>query len=153
MHFRLICVGKIKTQATRALLDDFARRLRAYHSFEEIELRATPGQNPSRAITQDSDDILLHIAPHEQVWLLAIDGWAPTSEELAQQLAEAEQSGNAHLTLVIGGAYGVDHRVKARANRCWSLSRLTFLHEWARAIVVEQLYRASKILRHEPYHH
>jgi len=57
------------------------------------------------------------------------------------------------LTLVVAGTYGADRAIVERADFVWSLSSLTFLHEWARAIVVEQLYRAAKIARNEPYHY
>ena len=61
--------------------------------------------------------------------------------------------GRSRLTLVVAGAFGPPQEVIERANFLWSLSELTFLHEWARIIVLEQLYRAAKIIRNEPYHH
>ncbi len=153
MHIRLLCIGRIKTSATRALIDDFARRLRAYHTFEEIELRAAAGDDPPRAIAADSETALHRIDRADRLWLLDREGVAWSSEELAAQCTREELSPKGRISLLIGGAYGFDDRVRARADIRWSLSPLTFLHEWARAIVVEQLYRASKIQRNEPYHH
>jgi 23S rRNA (pseudouridine1915-N3)-methyltransferase len=149
----LLCIGRIKTSATRALVDDFARRLRAYHTFEEIELRAAAGDDPVRAITADSETALNRIDRTDRLWLLDREGTAWSSEELAAQCTREERLEKARFSLLIGGAYGFDERVRTRADLRWSLSPLTFLHEWARAIVVEQLYRASKIQRNEPYHH
>jgi 23S rRNA (pseudouridine1915-N3)-methyltransferase len=72
---------------------------------------------------------------------------------LASRLEEIRFSGAQRLTLVIAGAYGADASLRMRAEFLWSLSELTFLHEWTRMIVLEQLYRAAKIARNEPYHH
>src|SRR5579875_369232 len=76
-----------------------------------------------------------------------------SSHGLAQKLEALQARGRSRLTLVIGGAFGVPDELVGRANFLWSLSELTFLHEWARIIVLEQLYRAAKIARNEPYHH
>jgi 23S rRNA (pseudouridine1915-N3)-methyltransferase len=153
MHIRLLCIGRIRTPATRSLIDDFSYRLRPYHVVEEIELRAAPGDNRERAIRLDSDAVLARLEPSEQLWLLDREGKDWSSEQLASALRTEEEQGRNALTLAIGGAYGFDARLQGRANIRWSLSKLTFLHEWARAIVVEQLYRATKIQRNEPYHH
>ena len=88
----------------------------------------------------------------EPFWLLDRTGTALTSTELATKLAAHADSGAARLNLAIAGAHGASDALRARADFVWSLSPLTFLHEWARAIVVEQLYRAAKINRNEPYH-
>ena len=64
-----------------------------------------------------------------------------------------ENAGQPRLTLLIAGTYGASTELQARAQFAWSLSKLTLLHEWARMLVLEQLYRAAKIARNEPYHH
>ena len=87
------------------------------------------------------------------LWLLERDGTELSSVELAQHLRALADEGIQRLVLAIAGAYGASEELVARADLRWSLSRLTFLHEWARALVVEQLYRAAKIARNEPYHH
>lgn len=140
MHLRLIAVGRLREPYLIAAADDFRARLRPYHRLEEIEVR-------------DGDAILRHVGPNDEVWLLERTGVQLSSEEVAAKLAEMQTHGRSALTLVIGGAYGPPAEVAARANFLWSLSTLTFLHEWARIIVLEQLYRAAKIARNEPYHH
>jgi len=62
-------------------------------------------------------------------------------------------AGTSRIVFAIGGAYGTGETLRARAAVRWSLSRLTLLHEWARVVVLEQLYRSAKIARNEPYHH
>jgi 23S rRNA (pseudouridine1915-N3)-methyltransferase len=72
---------------------------------------------------------------------------------LSEKLTDLSRSGASRLTLAIAGTYGAHPSLLDRADFTWSLSALTFLHEWARMIVLEQLYRAAKIARNEPYHH
>jgi len=105
------------------------------------------------AVRAEGDAILALLQPSDLVWLLDGRGELFDSEELARRLERLPHEGIARLTLVIAGTYGASDALLARANVRWSLSPLTFLHEWARALVLEQLYRAAKIARDEPYHH
>lgn len=140
MHLRLIAVGRLREPYLVAAADDFRARLRPYHRIEEIEVRS-------------DDAILKHVKAADEVWLLERTGKQLSSEGLAQKLDAMQTHGRSNLTLIVGGADGVPQDVLARADFSWSLSELTFLHEWARVIVLEQLYRAAKIARNEPYHH
>ena len=153
MNIRLIAVGKIREPYIAQALQDFRRRLRPYHALEELEIKAADGSNPAAAIAQESQRILKMIDASETVWLLERTGTQLTSLELSQQISRLAGAGESRLTLVIAGTYGASDELRARALFLWSLSPLTFLHEWARAIVLEQLYRAAKIARNEPYHH
>lgn len=153
MKYRLIAVGKIREPYIAAAVEDFRKRLRRYVPLAEIEIAPSHGGDPARAMREEGERILEQIAPSDTVWLLERGGEAFSSMELAERLARAEREGTQRLTLVIAGTYGADAALRARANLAWSLSPLTFLHEWARAIVLEQLYRAAKIARNEPYHH
>ena len=76
-----------------------------------------------------------------------------SSEEWSAFLADRKLHGQSHFQFLVGGASGLDPRVLAVADHRWSLSRLTFPHQMARCIVLEQLYRAIRIERGEPYHH
>ena len=146
MHLRLIAVDKLREPYLRAAAEDFRRRLRPYHRLEEIEVRAgTPAA--------EAEAILRLLAPSDEVWLLERTGTELSSEELAARIERLPHDGTARLTVVIAGTFGAAPALRERANFCWSLSRLTFLHEWARALVLEQLYRAAKIAANEPYHH
>jgi 23S rRNA (pseudouridine1915-N3)-methyltransferase len=153
MKYRLIAVGKIREPYIAAAVEDFRKRLRRYVSLTEIEIAPSHGGDPARAMREEGERILEQIAPSDAAWLLERGGEAFSSMELAERLARAEREGTQRLTLVIAGTYGADAALRARANLSWSLSPLTFLHEWARAIMLEQLYRAAKIARNEPYHH
>lgn len=153
MQFRIIAVGKLRERYLIAAADDFRRRLAVYHRLEEIEVRAADGERPEAAMEREAAAILRAIAPDEQVWLLERSGTEFSSIELAERLERLTIDGTSRVAFVIAGTYGAAPALAARANVCWSLSRLTLLHEWARVLVLEQLYRATKIARDEPYHH
>ncbi len=153
MHLRLIAVGRLREAYLVAAADDFRKRLRPYHRLEEIEVRAADGERPAEAKAAEGAAILRLIAPSDHVWLLERTGDELSSVEVAARLQGLALDGVSRLTLVIAGTYGAAPDLAARADWCWSLSRLTLLHEWARALVLEQLYRATKIARNEPYHH
>ena len=105
------------------------------------------------ALREEADRIERLLRDGEPLWLLDRTGTELASEEIGRRLERVGASGARRLTLVVAGTYGADARLAERATFRWSLSQLTFLHEWARMIVLEQLYRAAKILRNEPYHH
>lgn len=153
MHVRLICVGKIRERYIADAAADFRARLRSYLTLEEIEVKAADGSRPAAAMKAEAAAILRHVEAHDIVWLLDRAGDAWSSEELAAEMERFKLTGSQRLVLIVAGTHGAESSLQKRATRRWSLSRLTFLHEWARAIVLEQLYRASKIARNEPYHH
>jgi len=153
VKYRIRCIGKIRERQIRLSIDDFLKRLMPYHHIEEVELRAADGSDPRRAVLADSLRVLDHTARSERIWLLDREGLELTSEQLAAALGEEELQGRQQITFLVGGAYGFNELVRERANVCWSLSKLTFLHEWSRALLYEQLYRSAKIRRGEPYHH
>jgi 23S rRNA (pseudouridine1915-N3)-methyltransferase len=153
MQLRVIAVGRMREGYLVAAADDFRRRLRPYHRLDEVEVRAADGGDPERAMQLEGEAILRLIAPADHVWLLERTGIEFSSDELAARFDALALEGTSRITFVIAGTYGASPALVARANVRWSLSRLTFLHEWARAIVLEQLYRAAKIAHDEPYHH
>ena len=83
---------------------------------------------------------------------LEIEGKMLASEELAEKLGGWAVQGKSHLTFVIGGSLGLSEEVKNRSNFALSFSRMTFPHQMMRVILMEQIYRAYRILNHEPYH-
>ena len=153
VHFRIIAVGKLREPYLNAAAADFRHRLAPYHRLEELELRAADGVRPAAAMALEAAAVLRVIAPSEQVWLLERTGVELSSIEVASRLEQAAIGGTSRITFVIAGTYGAAPALEARADLRWSLSRLTLLHEWARVLVLEQLYRATKIARNEPYHH
>jgi 23S rRNA (pseudouridine1915-N3)-methyltransferase len=153
MHVRLLAVGKLRESYTRDAAADFRKRLAPYHRFEEQEVRAELGTDPAAAMAAEAASLLALIDATDHVWLLDRTGAELDSRELAARIEALPHRGIARLTLVVAGTYGADARLLARADFRWSLSKLTLLHEWARVFVLEQVYRAAKIARNEPYHH
>lgn len=152
VKLRLVAVGKLREPSIAALANEFRRRLTRYDSYEELEVASAYGAEPRRAMQAEGDRLLRTLDPGEPCWLVERSGVQLSSLELSERLRETAAT-TARLTFVIAGTYGASDDLLARADFAWSLSRLTFLHEWARVLVLEQLYRAAKIARHEPYHH
>ncbi|MBV8582915.1 MAG: 23S rRNA (pseudouridine(1915)-N(3))-methyltransferase RlmH [Candidatus Eremiobacteraeota bacterium] len=153
MIVRLIAVDRIRTPYVARACEDFRARLRPYYAYDEIEVRAGSGKDPSATVRDETERIARQLGDGERYWLLDRSGTQLSSEALARRLDAVARDGAQRLTLVIGGTFGTGKTLRERAEFVWSLSDLTFLHEWARIIVLEQLYRAAKILRNEPYHH
>jgi 23S rRNA (pseudouridine1915-N3)-methyltransferase len=153
MQLRLIAVDKLRSPQIAELCAELRKRLAPYYPYEEIEVRPGNGKNAPDAMRDESERIRRHVRPDDHVWLLERTGTQLSSQALARRLDDVARTGVSRLTFVVAGTYGADDALLERAEFHWSLSDLTFLHEWARAIVLEQLYRAAKILRNEPYHH
>jgi 23S rRNA (pseudouridine1915-N3)-methyltransferase len=149
---RLVAVDRIRTSYVTAACADLRKRLSVYHPYVEVEVRAGDGSDPRAAMRDESARIARHLRPDDRMWLLERTGTQLSSPALAARLEDVRHGGARRLTLVVAGANGADASLRMRAEFLWSLSELTFLHEWARMLVLEQLYRAAKIARNEPYH-
>lgn len=136
-----------------AACDDFRTRIAPYYPIEITEVKASLGSRHAAAMREEAERVLRQVHDDDRVWLLDRAGDELSSEELSRMVGEVANAGTRRLTLVIAGTFGAHDSLRQRADFVWSLSRLTFLHEWARMIVLEQLYRAGKIARNEPYHH
>ena len=151
MNTALVAVGKLRP-AYRAAADDYLRRLSRYGPITEREIReAGRAATPGLRVKEESARISAALPGRGTVVVLDRAGSAWSSEVLARHL-EGWRVAAAPVVLVIGGAYGVDAELLGRAASRWSLGPLTFPHELARVIVLEQWYRAWTILRGEPYH-
>jgi 23S rRNA (pseudouridine1915-N3)-methyltransferase len=153
VKIRIVAVGKVRERYIAGAIADFRERLRHYYRYDEVEVAAAHGADPIRAVHEESARIAGTFEPGDVVWLLERTGTEFSSEELARRINTLADAGTRRLVLVVAGPYGAGEDLQRRADFCWSLSQLTFLHEWARALVLEQLYRAAKIARNESYHH
>jgi len=158
MKITLICVGKLREKYLVQGVEEYAKRLGRYCSLEIIELadESTPDNAPA-AITaaikkKEGERILKAIKDDSYCIALAIDGNMLSSEELAAKLEKLAVTGTSHISFVIGGSLGLSEEVMARANYKLSFSKMTFPHQLMRLIFLEQLYRAFKINKNEPYH-
>ncbi len=155
---RLVCVGKCKEKALSSLISEYVKRISGYSKIEIIETEELMApQNNSAAqnqivIDQESEHSLKKIKPSDYVVLLDLHGKVMTSEKFAAKINEIQTYHSSDITFVIGGSLGVSDALRKRADFAWKLSDNTFPHQLVRLLVLEQVYRAFKINRNEPYH-
>jgi len=158
MNTAVICVGKLKETFWRDACNEYTKRLSRFGGMEIIECPDLPEpKNPSAAqidkiIAEEGEDILSQIRPRDFVVALAIGGKKYDSVAFSQKLADWDASGSTRTVFVIGGSNGLSPQVLKRANETLSFSPMTFPHQLARVMLLEQLYRGRKILSHEAYH-
>jgi len=158
MKVRIIAVGRLREKAYRELADEYLKRLSRYGTYEEVELKDLPEPDNAgdadreRVKTLEGEAILRQIRPEDRVVALTIPGKHLTSEELAGRVAAEKNAGTGRLIFVIGGSLGLGDNVLRRADAEMSMSRMTFPHQLARVMLLEQLYRAEKINAGERYH-
>ncbi len=155
MNIKIIATGKIKEKFLKDGIDEFLKRLRSYASVEIVELSPVEIKDEyliSKALDEEAEKILAHIKQQSYVITLEIQGKMLSSEEFAAKINELSNDGIGEIIFVIGSSCGLSPRVSARSNFKLSMSKMTFLHQFARLLLVEQIYRAFKILKGETYH-
>lgn len=158
MRITIVCVGKVKEKYFTGAIDEYSKRLSRYCKLEIIEVpdEKTP-DGASEALNQQIKEkegrrILDKIPEDAYVMVLAIEGKQPDSVELSRKIQILGVRGESHIVFVIGGSLGLDIQVMRRANEAISFSRMTFPHQLMRVILLEQVYRAYRIMNNEPYH-
>ena len=157
MNTAVLCVGKLRERYWREAADEYKKRLSRFGRIEEIEVADKPepanasAADEMRILREEGADLLKRIRPDDVVIALCIEGKAMTSPDLARALAQEEGSGR-RVVFVIGGSLGLAPEVIARAQRKLSFSPMTFPHQLARVMLLEQVYRACKINAGERYH-
>ncbi|NLZ98363.1 MAG: 23S rRNA (pseudouridine(1915)-N(3))-methyltransferase RlmH [Micrococcus sp.] len=147
----MITVGKRHEAWVADGIDRFAKRLKKpYDLAFKLVPHTTAGEQRSR--DEESAAIMKQLRPTDHVMLLDERGKNFSSPQLAGQLQQLFDTSH-NVALVIGGAYGVNDQLRARADTVWSLSNLVFPHQLVRLMVTEQIYRAQEISAGRPYHH
>ncbi|MDN6639309.1 MAG: 23S rRNA (pseudouridine(1915)-N(3))-methyltransferase RlmH [Tetragenococcus sp.] len=158
MNIKIISVGKLKEKYLVQGIQEYTKRLQAYTKIQLIEV---PDEKAPENLTEtemslvkekEGKRILAKVRDTEFVFALAIDGKNPTSEAFAKQLDQLVTQGKSNLTFVIGGSLGLSTEVLKRSNAQLSFGNMTYPHQLMRLILVEQIYRAFRINRGEPYH-
>ena len=159
MSLAVVCVGRLKEKPYRQMADEYLRRLGRYGKTEEIEIPDLPEPEGSHSAAleeqirmREGEGILRAIRPGDRVIALTIPGQAPDSVELAEKIRDLRIRGAGRIVFVIGGSLGLGRNVLERADEEMSMSRMTFPHQLARVMLLEQLYRAEKIAAGERYH-
>jgi 23S rRNA (pseudouridine1915-N3)-methyltransferase len=148
----VIWVGKTKNKWLQCLIKDYDRRLQHFCKLSITELRSLQVEEVPRLISVEGEKILGKVRSDDFLILLDSRGKVFTSEEFSNQLLTYQIRSLGKVIFVIGGHEGVSQAVRTRANELIALSRMTFNHEMARVVLLEQIYRAFTIIHHFPYH-
>lgn len=158
MRVTIVCVGKLKEKYWRDAVAEYSKRLSRYMRLEIIELadeKAPETMSPAQEAEvkeKEGQRILRNVRDDAFAVVLAVEGKQLSSEELAEFMEKKGISGVSHIQFIIGGSLGLSPAVMQRADFALSFSKMTFPHQMMRVILLEQIYRAERIQRNEPYH-
>lgn len=158
MNINIICIGKLKEKYWQDAVNEYLKRMKGYCPTAVIELKeAKLPKNASRAdelkvMETEGRQILAKVSDSDFVITLEIEGKMLDSVELSEQINRIFSGGTQTVDLIIGGSLGLSDEVKKRSNYALSFSRMTFPHQMMRVVLLEQIYRAFKIINREAYH-
>lgn len=158
MKITILAVGKLKEKYWKQAIVEYEKRLGAYSKIEMIEVpdEKAPETMSDKEIEQvkekEGQRLLAKIKPQATVITLEIQGKMLSSEGLAKELQQRMTQGQSDFVFVIGGSNGLHQDVLNRSNYALSFSKMTFPHQMMRVVLIEQVYRAFKIMRGEAYH-
>ena len=147
MKINIIVIGKLKEKFLIDAANEYLKRLKPYATIEIIEIPE------GKTIDIEGEKIFSRLNFDSWICLLDVNGENISSEDFAKKISELTLSGQSNLTFIIGGAFGISQKLKNSAQFKLSLSKMTFTHQMARIILLEQIYRSFKINRNEPYHY
>ena len=154
----ILCVGRIKEESVRDLIAEYSKRLGSYTTLRILEVKdeKTPENcsepEKQKILQTEGERLAAYLEERSCKIVLAVEGKQMTSEAFAQYFQDQQNAAISHIQFLIGGSLGLDEALKAKADLKLSFSKMTFPHQLMRVILLEQIYRAHKILRREPYH-
>lgn len=157
MTFTIICIGKLKEKYLADACNEYKKRLSAFKP-EIIELSPerlseNPGENEIKnALAKEGKSIISKIPKGARVYAMCIEGKQRTSEELSAEFDRIKLSGTSSIAFIVGGSFGLSDEVKTLAHEKLSMSKMTFPHQLARVMLLEQIYRAYQIANGGKYH-
>ena len=158
MKITILAVGKLKEKYWKQAISEYEKRLSAYSKIEIIEVpdEKAPENMSDKEIEQvkekEGQRLLAKTKPQATVITLEIQGKMLSSEGLAEEMQRRMTQGQSDFVFVIGGSNGLHEDVLQRSNYALSFSKMTFPHQMMRVVLIEQVYRAFKIMRGEAYH-
>ncbi|WP_106495739.1 23S rRNA (pseudouridine(1915)-N(3))-methyltransferase RlmH [Lentibacillus sp. Marseille-P4043] len=158
MKITIVAVGKLKEKYLKQGIQEYLKRLTAYAKVDIIEVadeKAPENMSEAEMVEvkrKEGDRILGAISPDTYVITLEINGKMLTSEQMAAKMDELATYGKSKIAFVIGGSLGISEAVQKRSDLALSFSKMTFPHQVMRLVLLEQVYRAFRIIRGEPYH-
>lgn len=158
MNIQIICIGKLKESYWTDAVKEYTKRISRYAAIDVLELKesllpanASPADEEKVKI-EEGKEILKAIKSGTYVITLEIKGRQLSSEELADKVESLGIEGKSNIAFVIGGSLGLSPEVSARSDFKLSFSKMTFPHQMMRVVLLEQIYRSFKIIKHETYH-
>ncbi|MFJ7935412.1 23S rRNA (pseudouridine(1915)-N(3))-methyltransferase RlmH [Sporosarcina sp. NPDC096371] len=158
MNITIVTVGKLKEKYLKLGIEEFSKRLGAYAKIDLVEVadekapESLSDADMEIVKKKESERILSKVGADAYVIALAIEGKMKTSEELSAGLESLMTYGRSKVVFVIGGSLGLHDSVLKRADELLSFSKMTFPHQMMKLILLEQVYRAFRIMKNEPYH-
>lgn len=158
MNIQIVSVGKLKEKYLKMGIEEYTKRLGAYAKINLVEVPDEKApENLSEADMEivkkkESDRILAKIGLDTYVIALAIEGKMKSSEQLANDMESLMTYGRSKIAFVIGGSLGLHEDVMKRSDEKLSFSKMTLPHQLMKLVLVEQVYRAFRIMKGEPYH-
>jgi len=155
---RIIAVGKCKEKDLVRCMQEYIKRLQGYCKLEIVEvdeLMAPQSNSPAQneeVMLKEGRNLLSKIRPDDYVIVLDLHGKMLSSEQFSAKMEEIMTYRTSNIDFVIGGSLGLSKEIVERADFRWKFSDLTFTHQMIRLLLLEQIYRAYKIIRNEPYH-
>jgi 23S rRNA (pseudouridine1915-N3)-methyltransferase len=158
VHIHIISVGKLKEKYLMQGIDEYKKRLSSY---AKVDITEVPDEKAPEHLSEqemeqikqrEGERILAKIPNDAYVIALAIEGKMKSSEQFADSLDKLATYGKSKIAFIIGGSLGLSKQVMQRADEALSFSKMTFPHQLMRLILLEQIYRAFRINRGEPYH-
>lgn len=151
-RIRLLCVGQLKTSWIREGCSEYRKRLSSLAFLDIEEFPASRENRPERQVREESERLLEAFGGEDVLVVLDERGKEMTTEQFSEFLGEKRDHGLS-ISFAVGGAYGLDDRVRERAHVVFKLSSMTLPHELCRLLFLEQLYRALNMLKGGKYHH
>lgn len=155
MKIRILAVGKLKNPLYFQAMQDYLIRLRPFTQVKIEEVKDFPvrkGMPPKIAMDQEGEFLKERLKEDSFYVVLDVKGKQKSTEDLAEIFAKWENAAIKEVTFILGGPYGVSEEILRNARERLSLSKLTFTHEMARLLLIEQVYRVYTVLRGVPYH-
>lgn len=154
MRITVVAVGKLKERFWTEAADEYLKRLRPYADVRVAEVAdRDPGRGgEARALAEEGADVLRATGDGDYVIALDMVGKQLSSEDFSARLAQLGLEGRSSVTFLVGGSIGLSDQALSRADQKLSLGAMTLPHNLARVVLLEQLYRAFRIMRGEPYH-
>lgn len=154
----LVCVGKLRENFLRAAVREYSKRLVPYAlvDIKEVSDESVAESASAREVEQakrrEAERIMAKLPASSFVIACDLNGEEMTSEQFANRIEELAVRGRSHLCFIIGGSTGLHPSILQRSDWQLSFGRMTYPHQLMRVILLEQIYRAMKIIRNEPYH-